>query len=225
MFKDKTKLIIGLVLIIIVDLILVYTLRSKPNAVNFKPIISAISTPQPSTTPQGLQASIQGWKVYQNKEYGFRINYPSEWRARETAEYSFLKLNVVNLISPDTLNSDKEEVNNRIKNFESPSLDNYFTYNSDISIFHYPSSKLKDRHGVKTIKELTEINDSTVVKVGKTQIGGIDATDFLWQGEGISYVIIFENNGYFYEIVLNKMGSKDIPDNIKQILSTFQLMK
>ncbi len=232
--KSKSLvLIISLLVIITVALIMILILKdyNKP-----QPAVDNANNnnQQTNNTNQELQPIIPGWKVYGNKEYGFRVDYPAEWKVRENKKDSNLNTNVVNLISPDLLNpddplildSDKWEVYEKIKNFNSPDLDNFFTYNSNISIFYYPKSKLIDKHGVKTIKELAEINDGTVTEISKTRISGIEAMDFMLHGEGISYVTIFENNGYFYEIVLNRTSSKEnISDTVKQILSTFQLVK
>ncbi|MBU4099698.1 hypothetical protein KJ980_08720, partial [Patescibacteria group bacterium] len=231
--KSKSLVLIILLFIIMLTvLIIIFVLssyKSKPTADN------ANNNQQTNNTNKESQPNIADWKVYENKEYGFRIDYSKEWKARENKKDSNnLNTNVVNLISPDLLNpddplildSDKWEIYEKIKNFNSPDLDNFFTYNSDISVFHYPKSKLINRHGVETIKELAEINDGTVTEISKTRISGIEAMDFMLHGYGISYVTIFESNGYFYEIVLNRTSSKeDISDTIKQVLSTFQLIK
>lgn len=229
--KSKSLVLIILLFIIIsAVLIIIFVLsnnKSKPTVNNTN------NSQQISNNSQELKPIIPGWNVYENKEYGFRIDYPSDWKARGNAKDYYYPSNVVNLISPDLLNPDdpliadydKEEIYYKINNFNDPSLDNFFMNNSDISIFYYSKSKLIDVHGVKTIKELIETKDGTVDRVGKIQISGIEATEFIWRGEGESYVIIFENNGYFYEIVLNRVASKDISDIEKQILSTFQLIK
>lgn len=223
-------LIISLLLVVLFSLLMILILKGcdKP-----KPVVNNTNNnnQQNNNDSRELKPIISGWKVYENKEYGFRIDYPGEWKARENEKNFNSNMNVVNLISPDLLNpndpqileSDKEEVYERIRNFDLPSMDNYLTYNSDISIRRY--SSLVDMHGANSIKELIE-NNNEISDVGKIKISDIEAIDFIWRGEGEEYVIIFKNNGYFYEIALNRTSSKEsISGTLQQILSTFRLIK
>ncbi len=237
--KSESKslvLIILLLMIISVLAIVFFVLKdyNKPKPITINNNQQQTNNDSNNTNSQEPRPLIPGWNVYENKEYGFRIDYPSDWRARGNAKDYYYPSNIINLVSPDLLNPndpliadyDKEEIYYKINNFDDPSLDNFFMNNSDISIFCYSKSGLIDKHGVKTIKELIEAKDGTIDRVGKIQISGIEATEFIWRGEGESYIIIFENNGYVYEIVLNRTSSKEnISDAIKQILSTFQLTK
>ncbi len=211
MAKSNTNKIILAILMLGIAAVVAFVLTVKPN----KPIVD--NKPQIN---QELQPIIPGWKVYQNKECGFRIDYPNNWEIKENTENP---IKIISVVSPEILKYTEENLE-QIKEFYSSNLDEYFAHNSDISIFYY--SSLKDRHGVATIKELTEINDGTIGEVGKIQINGVDAAEFIWRGEGELYAIIFEDSEYFYEIVLNRISSKkSISDTIKQILSTFQLIK
>lgn len=214
--SKNTKLLTLIILLLIILSGAFYILSNynKP-----KPAINNTNNNQQiNNNSQELKPIIPGWKVYESKEYGLRVDYPKEWTAKETGEYT-----AISLVSPETL-KDFEENFEQIKDFYAGNFNEYFAYNSDVSIYHY--SLLEDRYGVTTIEELTKINDDTIGEIGKIKINGVDATEFVWRGEGENYVIIFESNGYFYEIVLNRISSKeDISDTVKQILSTFQLIK
>jgi hypothetical protein len=35
------------------------------------------------------QSSKQKWKWYENKEWGFRVKYPADWKAEETENFLF----------------------------------------------------------------------------------------------------------------------------------------
>jgi hypothetical protein len=214
--KSKSLMTFTLLLLALVASILIIAFNgyNKP-----KPAVdNTNNNQQTNTTNQELQPTIPGWKVYENKEYGFRVDYPSNWTAKETGSYT-----AMSLVSPET-QKDFEDNLEQIKDFYVGNFNEYFAYNSDVSVYRY--SSLEDKYGVKSIKELTEINTGIVSNVSKIKIHNIDATEFIQHGETIKYTIIFENNGYFYEIVLNRVGSKDgISDTLKQIISSFQLIK
>lgn len=227
--KSKSLVLIILLFVIIsAVLIVIFVLLNNKS----KPIVNNINNNQQNNNAnQELQPIISGWNVYESKEYGFRVDYPSDWKARGNAKDYYYPSNIVNLVSPGLLNPndpliadyDKEEIYYKINNFNDPSLNDFFMYNSDISIRIY--SSMQDEHGANSIKDLVD-NNNEIRVIGKTKIGGIEATEVIWGGEGESYVIIFENNGYFYEIVLNRTsGKENISDTVKQILSTFQLIK
>ncbi len=209
--KSNLVFIIAIIVLIIIGLSLVYVLKNNK------------SKPIPITNNKQtneIKPIISGWKVYESKEYGFRIDYPSEWEIKENTKNP---IKIMSIVSPETLKYTKENME-RLKNFYSSNLDEYFVYNSDISIFRY--SSLEDRYGVKTIKDLTKVDDGTITKIGETQVDGIEATEFMHKGEGEEYVVISKNGEYFYEIVLNKVSNKEnISDTIKKIISSFQFVK
>jgi hypothetical protein len=209
--SKNTKL---LTLIILLGIFYLLGNYNKP-----KPVVN--NNQQNNNANQELQPIIPGWNVYGNKEHGFRVDYPKEWTAKETGKYT-REYAAISLVSPET-QKDFEENFEQIKDFYAGNFNEYFAYNSDMSIYVY--SSLKNRHGVATIKEWIE-NNNEISEIGKIEISGIEATEFIQHGESIKYAIIFENNGYFYEITLNRTSSKEsISDTIKQILSTFQLLK
>lgn len=214
--KSKPLMLFVLLLLALVILMLIITFNgyNKP-----KPVVDNTSNnQQTNNTDQKLQPTISDWKVYENKEYGFRIDYPSNWTAKETGSYT-----AISLVSPET-QKDFEDNFEQIKDFYVGNFNEYFAYNSDVSIYRY--SSLEDKYGVKSFKELTEINTGIVSDISKIEINNIDATEFIQHGESIKYTIMFENSGYFYEIVLNRVGSKGgLSDTLKQIISSFQLIK
>lgn len=217
MIKSKLTFIF-VAAIILAAVIFIVAYISKYEQPKFVPIANDLR--QTAGDIQEPKPVISGWKVYESKAYGFRIDYPSEWAAKESVKDS-----VVSFVNPEILKFFEEEIKGK-SGIYSDSPDDYFVYNSDISVFRYPSSKLEERHGVKTIEEITENSSGTVSEVGKTKVGDMEATDFIWRGEGEVYVMIFGDNGYFYEIVLNRVSDrKAVPDDIKKILSTFRFVK
>jgi hypothetical protein len=227
----KSKLLMKFVLLLLalaaIILIIVFSSYHKPKTV----VNNTNDDQQTNNADQELEPIIPDWKVYESKEYGFRIDYPSDWKARGNAKDYYYPSNIVNLVSPDLLNPDdpfiadydKEEVYYKINNFYDPSLDEFFMYNSDISLRIY--SSMKDEHGANTIKDLIETNNEIRV-IGKTKTGDVEATELIWGGEGDNYVIIAESNGYFYDIVLNRISGKEgLSDTLKQIISSFQFIK
>ncbi len=82
--KSKSLvLIISLLIIITIVLITILVLKdyNKP-----KPVVvnnTNNSNQQANNNSQELKPIIPGWKVYENKEYGFRIDYPREWSIYE----------------------------------------------------------------------------------------------------------------------------------------------
>jgi hypothetical protein len=185
-------------------------------------IIDDIYPENKNTNPQNLEPIIPGWNVYENNEDGYSINYPAEWRVREISAYSDLRIKVINLVSPEVLNIDNlaEE---RTKNFNSPELDNFFTYNSDMSIFRYDQSTFKLKYGVDKIEALKA--DELTKDFGKTRIGSREAVDFISIGDSNYYVIMFENKGSYYEIRLNNVSDKNsISETQKQMISSFRFV-
>lgn len=166
---------------------------------------------------QEAQPIISGWKVYQSKRLGFRIDYPSDWGEKDSSpNYSML----INFIDPQTLKyieSSKKELEDRYG-----SVDSYLYDNSNISVIRY--SSLKDIYGKDTIEDAIK-NDSEIKKVGEIQIDGASAIETIISGESANYVIMFENKGYYYEIRLNNVSNKEsISETQKQMISSFRFV-
>lgn len=66
-----------------IALVLFFIFKNSPELVNPKPVINNTPTSQSISAPQEMISIISGWKVYQNKEYGFRIDYPGDWDIEE----------------------------------------------------------------------------------------------------------------------------------------------
>jgi len=90
----NTKLLTLIVLLLIILLGAFYLLGNYN-----KPKPTTNNNQQNNNSSQELKPIISGWKVYENKEYGFRIDYPSEWKAEDVKAGDF-PVYAVDFISP-----------------------------------------------------------------------------------------------------------------------------
>jgi hypothetical protein len=210
--QSKSKSIFIFIIIIfltMVGLLSVYLLKynqTKPIPVN--------NNQQTNNNFQELKPIISGWKVYENKEYGFRVDYPAEWKAEIIND-------VANLTSPET--SKKIEEQKALFNGE-----NYGPFTYDITISYFPTILLRfnnENTDLTTLDELIK-EDITMKKLGETNVNGISAIEMEFYGEDIHYGLFIEKNEHLYEIIFNNIRDKKLlTDAEKQILSTFQLIK
>lgn len=167
--------------------------------------------------PQEAQPIISGWKVYQSNRLGFRIDYPSDWKEKDSSpNYSIF----INFIDPNTIkniNNNKKELENRYG-----SLDSYLYDHSNISIARYAS--LKEIYNEDTIENVIK-NNSAMKKIGEIQIDGANAAEVIRNWESATYVIMFENKGYYYEIQINNISNKEsVPEIQEQMISSFRFV-
>jgi len=196
------------ILLLIISLGIFYALsnynKSEPIANN----------QQNNNNSQELKPIIFGWKVYENKEYGLRIDYPAEWKME-------IINNTANLTSPETLKKIEEQ--KALFNGE-----NYGPFTYDITMSYFPTilSRFNNENA-----DLITLNDNikediTMKKLGETKINGISAIEMEFYGEDIHYGLLIEKNKHLYEIIFNNIRDKKLlTDTEKQILSTFQLIK
>lgn len=208
MTTKNTKLLMLVILLLIISLGIFYALsnynKSEPIANN----------QQNNNNSQELKPIIFGWKVYENKEYGLRIDYPAEWKME-------IINNTANLTSPETLKKIEEQ--KALFNGE-----NYGPFTYDITMSYFPTilSRFNNENA-----DLITLNDNikediTMKKLGETKINGISAIEMEFYGEDIHYGLLIEKNKHLYEIIFNNIRDKKLlTDTEKQILSTFQLIK
>ncbi len=78
--SNSLALIILLFIIISTALVIIFVLsnnKSKPTTNNTN------NNQQTNNTSKEPRPIISGWNVYESKEYGFRVDYPKEWKAEE----------------------------------------------------------------------------------------------------------------------------------------------
>jgi hypothetical protein len=209
--NQKLILIIALALILVATTLLLVILKfNQP-----KPI-TANNSQQTNNINKEPQSIISSWKVYENKEYGFMIDYQENW---EIKEYNDQRLE---LTGPQILKLIKDEKNQ--------SDGEYYGSRVDIIIFYYSSIEEEyvnkaNKLGATTIDELIE-KDITMEKIGEIKINNRNAIEIIEHGEGKYYTIFVENNGYLYKIFFPSIQDKEeLSETEKQILSTFQLIK
>lgn len=213
---NKLMFIFGVFLIIIISYIVF--IKSEEN--NSKsPAVTNIVLP--TSTPDKLIPIISDWNVYQNKKYGFRIDYPSDWKIEEKISDSARQY--IDLISPQTLEKQKKVEEQKARG------EFYESFASDVSIFYYSSvseefANKENKWGAKTLDELIKKNIE-IQKIGNIQINGINGVEVIWHGEGDSYSVFIENKGYLYEIIFNNREDKtSLSDTERKIISSFRIL-
>jgi hypothetical protein len=214
--KSKSLvLIISLLLVVLIVLLMILVSKdyNKP-----KPAINNAdnNNRQTNNTNQELRPIIPGWKVYENKKLGFRIDRPENWKIKE---YNDQRLE---LTGPQTLKL--------IEDGKNQSDGEYYGSRVDIIIFYYSSIEEEyvnkaNKLGATTIDELVE-KDITMEKIGEMKIDNRNAIEVIEHGEGKYYNIFVENNGHLYKVFFPyRQNKEELSEIEKQILSTFQLVK
>lgn len=204
--KSVTILIV-IVALIASGLFFIYLLKYT------QPKITLINNNQQvDNTSKEPQSIISGWKVYRNKEYEFRIDYPKDWKIEMVDD-------TLNLISAET--SKKIEEQKALFGGEDYG---HLTY--DITIHYFPTILSRFNNGdtnLMTLNELIE-SDITMKKLRETNINDVNTIEMEFYGENIYYGLLIEKNEHLYEIIFNNISNKEALTSIeKQILSTFQL--
>lgn len=209
----KTNLIYGVALLLVACalLYLVFVSNRKPE-----------NTKQPNVPAQNENvakngseavAIISGWQVYQNKELGFRVDYPSDWQ-----EFDGRAIKSANFMSPEQLAAVQKERPELLESLVD------VEYVSNLSIRRYAS--VQEVFGNKTLEEAFNDESKLIRKLGEIQLDGMKAYEAIGQGEGTYYDIICENNGYVYDIQKEIAGETDRPSETeKQIISSFRFIK
>ncbi len=210
MTKVKTNKIILVILVLGIAMALVFILTMKPDE-PAKPVID-----NKSQTKQEPQSIINGWKVYQNEEFGFRVDYPENWKIKENSNQC------LELTSPQTLKLIEEQKTL----FDG---ENYGPWGADVTIYYYSSAEEEyvnkaNELGAATIDELIEKDDS-IEKIGEIKIDDQNAIEVTEHGEGTYYSIFVENNGHLYKIFFSNIDLKGgLSETEKQILLTIRFL-
>lgn len=173
-----------------------------------------------STTTQEAKPIPSDWKVYENKDLGFKISYPDDLKEIESSPDN---TKVVNFINAETIKYAEDHKKELTDFYKTTSMDGYFNSHSNIGIYFYNS--IKEAHGTDTIQDFIKSNSEEISKIGEMQIDGASAIETIQQGESSNFVILFQNKGYYYEIQLNNIpNKKSISEIQKQMISSFRFI-
>ena len=221
MQKSKLIIIVSVVFLIIVVLYFLYLskLNSQTQPVSNNQTVSDSQPNIPADNSQKTELIPSDWKVYQNKDLGFSIDYPSDWMEKDNT-LSYLPKGA-NFVSPQTW--DNAQANRKaLEEYYGASLEDSFNHLSGISINRYAS--IKEAHGEDSIENVIK-NNSEVKKVGEIKVDGTNAVETIMSGEFAIYVIMFENKGYYYEIKMEGIENKEsVPTIQKQMISSFRFL-
>lgn len=209
----KTNLIYGVVLLLVACalLYLVFVLNRKLENIK-QPNVPAQNENVAKNESEAV-AIVSGWKVYRNKELGFRVDYPNDWK-----EFDGRAIKSANFMSPEQLAAVQEERPELLESLVD------VEYVSNLSIRLYASAQ--EAFGNKTLEEAFSDESKLIRKLGETQLDGVKAYETIGQGEGTYYDIICENNGYVYDIQKEIIEETDRPSETeRQIISSFRFIK
>jgi hypothetical protein len=223
MQKSKSAIVVLVVFLAIAILLFISKLNSQKQSVSNNQTNQTVSNNQqntPADNSQKTEPIPSDWKVYQNKDLGFQISYPSDWIEKDNIFGYDTK--TANFVSSEGFN--QVQANRKLlEEHYGASLEDSFFHFSEISIYRYNS--IKEAWGKDTIDDLINGTDHLADKVGEINIDGVNATEAFLAGESTDYAILFEHNGYYYEIHLNSVKSKDsIPETQKQMISSFRFL-
>lgn len=117
------------------------------------------------------------WKVYQNKELGFRVDYPENWEIKEYNEYDDQHLELTSFQTLELIEEQKALFDGEDYGHWSADIMIYYSY-SVVEEYVNKANKL----GATTIDELIEKDDS-MEKIGEIKIGDKNAIEVIEHGE------------------------------------------
>ncbi len=151
------------------------------------------------------------WKIYRSEKYGFELYFPKDWSFSENAGDNGDR-SVVSLMSPETKTlMEKHRVSETC----------------DISFYYYDSitSEPENRDRATTIEEMISQNE-LVRKIGSTTLGGVNATDVVWGGNGAYYSILAIKNDHLYKVwSCNKERQEQLSPIEKKIIESFKFIE
>lgn len=153
----------------------------------------------------------EGWKAYRSEKYGFEIQYPKDWKISETiGDITYAP--VVSLVSPETqVLMEKRRVSETC----------------DLSVYFYDSIKSapENRDQATTIEEMISQNE-LIRRIGPTTLGGVNAIDVVWGGNGAYYSILATKNDHLYNFwSCNKERRDQLSSTEKQIIESFKFVE
>lgn len=176
----------------------------RPVAVN-QPVMT------PAQTDSENSVDTSDWKTYRNEEYGFEVKYPKDWSLSEEAGDNGHR-SAISLMSPET-----QDLVERRRVSET----------CDLSFYYYDSimSEPENRDRATTIEEMVSQNE-LVRKIGSTTLGGANATDVVWGGNGAYYSILAVKNNHLYKVwSCNKERREQLSSTEKKIIEAFKFIE
>lgn len=178
----------------------------RPVAVNQPAVIDPVVETPTQTEPEN-PVDTSDWNTYRNEEFGFEVKYPAQWEIKEKAGDNG-DFSVVSLVSPET----RALIEKRL-----------VSETCDLSVYFYDSitSEPENRDKATTIEEMIGQNE-LVTRIGSTTLGGVDATDIIWGGNGAYYTILTVHNNHLYKVLsCHKATREQLSSTEKQIIKSF----
>ncbi len=158
------------------------------------------------------------WKVYENKQYGFKLKYPNSWSVSEIdfdRGGEIFKLVFRSQKNQKLINQAKAEID--AGQGDSGAYDADFFYNDlEIDIFN---------------KNLIPVNNPIDKVIGKTMLGNKNATEYWMGGYGSYYAVVVEDDGIFFQFGFKGCDTEECIKNrelsieLKQMLNSFEFIK
>jgi len=180
----------------------VFVKKSTPAAQQPTPIPTKTAQVSNSSTPIATANPMAGWKTYTNSEFGYSLDYPSNWSLNaESTSNGSISGNRLYILPPNPLSTQAVD--------------------EDFSILIRDASKeslnlTTERQKMQYPNQYVTYSETTVT------IGGVTA--YLYQksnDDDSTKNILLAHNGYFYYIDTHGIRST-VKAQLDQILSTFK---
>jgi hypothetical protein len=208
--------IIGVIVLILFGTILAlyFTATDEVSQTTMtEPVVTKQPTPILQTKPNETVAG--DWKTYENKEYGFMLKYPKDWKMfnRDVNVYGgILNLSFRSPENQKVIDQAQVETDEYSDN---PNIVDVFYFNNDIEITIFNKKPIADNDPINKI-------------IGEIILGGKKATEYWMGGYGSNYGLVVENEGIFFRFDFKGcktdecIKNRELPSSIKQILKKFE---
>ena len=160
-------------------------------------------------------------ETYENVKYGFKLEYPANWRVDDrgigwdVGLHGLLHLAFRSPENKKLIDQAQAKIDAKIGDYGSADV---YYFNNDIEIAIFNKNPISD-------------NDMVDVIIGKITLNGKKATEYWMGGYGSNYGLIVENNGISFQFDFKSCGTdeciknRELSSNVKQILYSFEFTK
>jgi hypothetical protein len=159
--------------------------------------------------------NVGNWKTYTNKNYGFKVQYPEDWKVYDEEK------NIVKLNSPENERSLEKIKNGEIYG-EGYMMDVNISYYKSIS--EEPENKANHLNAF-TLSDFVNKHPLFSDKKKITIAGSQDAWEIIRGGFNAYYAILIERRSHLYEILFGNVEKKeDLKEIHKKIITSFEFI-